>query len=88
MRDAKIVTPAAANQRVKALRAMLGWANEADETTINSTIGVKKLKYQSDGHYTWTEEEIEQFYKRHAHGTRRCEKAPNNDPLLPISSAA
>jgi integrase/recombinase XerD len=70
IRDAKMATPAAANQRVKALRAMFGWANEADETTINPTLGVKKLKYVSDGHHTWTTNEIEQFYQRHPRGTQ------------------
>jgi hypothetical protein len=31
IRDAKIDTPAAANQRLKALRTMFSWANEAEE---------------------------------------------------------
>jgi integrase/recombinase XerD len=70
IRDAKAETPAAANQRVKALRALFSWANEAEETTVNPTIGVKKLKYRSDGHHTWTDEEILQFYKRHPLGTQ------------------
>jgi integrase/recombinase XerD len=70
IRDAKIETPAAANQRVKALRAMFSWANEAEETTVNPTIGVKKLKYVSAGHHTWSAEEIEQFNERHPIGTQ------------------
>jgi integrase len=70
IRDAKIETPAAANQRVKALRAMFSWANEAEETSVNPTIGVKKLKYVSAGHHTWTTEEIEQFNERHPIGTQ------------------
>jgi integrase/recombinase XerD len=70
IRDAKIETPAAANQRVKALRAMFSWANEAEETTVNPTIGVKKLKYVSAGHHTWTAEEIERFNERHPIGTQ------------------
>jgi integrase len=70
MRDAKAATPAAANQLVKALRALFSWANEAEETTINPTIGVKKLKYRSDGHHTWTDGEIGQFYKRHPLGSQ------------------
>jgi integrase/recombinase XerD len=57
-----------ANQLLKALRALFNWANEAEETTVNPTIGVKKLKYRSDGHHTWTDEEIQQFYKRHPLG--------------------
>jgi integrase/recombinase XerD len=70
IRDAKIETPAAANQRVKALRALFSWANEAEETTVNPTLGVKKIRYHSDGHHTWTPAEIEQFYDRHPVGTQ------------------
>jgi integrase/recombinase XerD len=70
IRDAKIKTPAAANQRVKALRAMFSWANEAEQTSVNPTVGVKKLKYATDGHHTWTREEIEQFRERHVPGTQ------------------
>lgn len=70
LRDAKVATPAAANQLVKALRALFSWANEAEETTVNPTVGVKKLKYQSDGHHTWTDDEIQQFYKRHPLGSK------------------
>jgi integrase len=70
LRDAKAATPAAANQLVKALRALFSWANEAEETTVNPTIGVKKIKYRSDGHHTWTDDEIQQFYKRHPLGSK------------------
>jgi integrase/recombinase XerD len=70
MRDAKSATPAAANQLVKALRALFSWANEVEQATVNPTLGVKKLKYQSDGHHTWTEEEIQKFYERHPLGSQ------------------
>jgi integrase/recombinase XerD len=70
LRDAKIETPAAANQLVKALCALFSWANEAEETTVNPTIGVKKLKYRSEGHHTWADEEIQQYYERHPLGTK------------------
>lgn len=70
LRDAKAATPAAANQRVKALRALFSWANEAEETRVNPTIGVKKLKYRSEGHHTWTEDEIQKFYNRHPLGSQ------------------
>jgi site-specific recombinase XerD len=70
MRDAKSATPAAANQLLKALRALFSWANEAEETTVNPMIGIKKLKYRSDGHHTWTNEEMQQFYKRHPLGSQ------------------
>jgi integrase/recombinase XerD len=70
IRDAKMEMPAAANQRIKGLRALFNWANEAEETTLNPTIGVKKLKYQSDGHHSWTDEEIQQYYERHPIGSQ------------------
>jgi integrase/recombinase XerD len=70
LRDAKVETKAAANQLIKALRALFSWANEAEETMVNPTIGVKKLKYRSDGHHTWTNEEIQMYYGRHALGSQ------------------
>lgn len=53
---------------MKALRALFSRANQAEETTVNPTIGV--LKYRSDGHHTWTDEEIRQFYERHPLGSQ------------------
>jgi integrase/recombinase XerD len=70
LRDAKAATPAAANQLLKALRALFSWANEADETTVNPMIGVKKLKYRSSGHHTWTDDELQKFYDRHPLGSQ------------------
>jgi integrase len=70
LRDELLTTPAAANQRLKALRALFNWANEADETTVNPTLGVKRLKYATDGHHTWTDAEIAQYRKRHPVGTK------------------
>lgn len=61
---------AAANQRMKALRAMFGWANEEEVTSVNPTLGVKNVKYLSAGHHTWTEDEVAQFYVRHPLGTK------------------
>lgn len=63
-------TRAAANQRMKALRAMFGWANEEEVTSVNPTLGVKNVKYLSTGHHTWTEDEVAQFYGRHPIGTK------------------
>lgn len=70
LRDELLATPAAANQRLKALRALFNWANEAEETTVNPTLGVKRIDYSSDGHHTWTEAEIAQYQKRHPVGTK------------------
>jgi len=70
LRDELRETPAAANQRLKSLRALFNWANEADETTVNPTLGVKRIKYASDGHHTWTDAEIAQYQERHPVGTK------------------
>ncbi|MGB3448738.1 MAG: tyrosine-type recombinase/integrase [Xanthobacteraceae bacterium] len=70
LRDELLSTPAAANQRLKALRALFSWGNENDETTVNPVLGVKRLKYASEGHHSWTDAEIAQYQKRHPVGTK------------------
>jgi len=70
IRDELANTPAAANHRLKALRALFAWAVEEDEAPHNPTLGVKKIKYASEGHHSWTVEEIEQYKKRHRLGTK------------------
>ena len=70
IRNEKSQFPAAANMRMKAMRAMFAWANEEEETSCNPTLGVKNIKYVSRGHHTWTEEEIAQYYERHPLGTK------------------
>lgn len=70
IRDEKRETPAAANQRLKALRALFSWGNEAEETTVNPTLGVKSIRYASTGHHTWTPDEIAQYQAKHAVGTQ------------------
>lgn len=63
-------TPAAANGRMKALRAMFGWANEEEIYDRNPTLGVKNIRYTTKGHHSWTPEEMEQYYRRHPLGTK------------------
>jgi integrase/recombinase XerD len=65
-------TRAAANGRMKAMRAMFTWANEEEEFEGNPTIGVKNVKYKEKGHHTWTDDEIAQYYQRHQRGTLAC----------------
>jgi len=38
------------------------WANEAEETTVSPTLGVKRIKHVTDGHHTWTDAEIAQYH--------------------------
>jgi integrase/recombinase XerD len=70
LRDELQATPAAANQRIKALRALFSWANERDETTVNPTLGVKRIRYAKKGHHTWTAAECAQYEARHPIGTK------------------
>ena len=70
LRDEKTEHPAAANQRLKVLRALFRWAIEEDEATHDPTRDVKKIKYAVNGHHTWTSEEIEIYKTRHPLGTK------------------
>jgi integrase len=70
IRNEKDEKPAAANMRMKALRAMFSWANEEEITSVNPTIGVKNIKYVSKPHHAWTEEEFGQFYAHHPLGSK------------------
>jgi len=69
-RDAKAETPEAANGLVKALRQVFGWAVEAEEADRNPAKDVAYLKTGSQGHHSWTLEEVEQYEEAHPIGTR------------------
>ncbi|WP_068318996.1 tyrosine-type recombinase/integrase [Polycladidibacter hongkongensis] len=72
-RDKRAHTPSAANNFLKHLSAMYRWAieNEAiTSVTTNPTRDVPRLKIKSEGHHTWTPEEIEQYRARWPLGTR------------------
>lgn len=70
LRDELVGFPAAANKRLKSLKALFAWATEEEEATHNPTVDVKKIKYATSGHHTWTVAEIEQFKQRHPLGTK------------------
>jgi integrase len=70
MRDRKKETPGAANNRVRALRVVLGWAVENDLAKSNVAKDVKPLKYQKEGFHSWTQEEVAQFEARHPLGSK------------------
>lgn len=69
IRDERPEQPAAGNTRLKALRAMFRWAVEEDEAPHDPTLGVRKIRYVTKGHHSWTQEEIEQYKRRHKRGT-------------------
>src|SRR5262249_38962540 len=63
-------TPAAANNLVKAAKALFRWALSVDEVQSNPARDVELLRYKTNGHHTWTLEEIEQYERRHPIGTK------------------
>lgn len=70
IRDEKVATPEAANSRVKALRQLFAWANEAGIATTNPAREVPYLASASDGFHTWTIEEVQAFEAAHPIGTK------------------
>ena len=72
MRDRKKGKPGAANNRVKWLRAMLGWACEERSIWVktNPAAAVKAADYERKTFHTWTREEFLQFEARHPLGSK------------------
>src|SRR6476659_10184358 len=64
--------PSMANQRMKAMRAMFAWANKEEVFHRNPTLGVENLEEFTEGHHTWIDEELEQYYARHPLGSQAC----------------
>lgn len=71
LRDRKAKKPGAANNRLKYLSAMYGWAIEAAiVNTTNPARDIKPIKYASEGFAPWSVEDVEKFEKRHPIGTK------------------
>ena len=70
LRDRKADVPFAANKRVKVIRYLLKWAIEAEQVGTNPASDVTLLRTPSEGHHTWTLQELEQFESRHPIGTK------------------
>jgi hypothetical protein len=68
-RDARSATPAQAVVFVKAMRALFKWAVDAQIVETNPATGIVATDPKTDGHHSWTAEEIEAFRKRHPLGT-------------------
>lgn len=62
--------PAAANQLLKMIRLLMRHAVDAGFRKDNPAIGVRKLKMESGGFRTWSEDEIATFYAKFPLGTR------------------
>ncbi len=57
----KIETPAAANSFLRYIRMICDYAVERRWITTNPAIGIKKIKYDTDGFHTWSESEIARY---------------------------
>jgi integrase len=67
--DNRVSTPAAANNLLRMLRMLMQYAVTTGMRADNPTLGVKPIKYASQGFYTWSEEDIAKFEARHPVGT-------------------
>jgi integrase len=72
-RDRRRDQPHAANNFLKAMRGLFGWALAADYVTADPTLGVKLLSGNNDdsGFHAWTEEELARFEAQWPLGTRQ-----------------
>jgi integrase len=62
--------PHAARNWVKAVRGLMQFCIAEEMIREDPTLGVKVRTPRSDGHHTWTEEEIAQFEAAHPLGTK------------------
>ena len=69
MRDAKVSTPEAANGLLKALRQLFKFATESELVGDNPTRDIAYLRSSSQGHHSWTLEEVAQFESVHEVGS-------------------
>jgi integrase len=67
---AKANTPEAANHLLKVLRGVLAFAVDQNLLAVNPAVGVKKYRTKSDGHHSWSDDEVAQFQARHPAGTK------------------
>jgi hypothetical protein len=63
-------TPFAANDFLKAMKALFGWAKNARHVETDPAKGVEGFPHKTEGFHVWTEEEIGKFETRWAIGTR------------------
>lgn len=68
--DAMAATPAAANNMLKVLRAVMRFAVDRGLVRTDPTTGVRMLRYRSEGFHTWTEAEVAAFEAKWPVGTK------------------
>jgi integrase len=70
IRDERADAAGAANDRLKALRAVYKLAVDDDLMETNPAMMVPYIRVPSDGFHTWTEAEVLQYRKHHPLGTK------------------
>ena len=68
-RDTFASTPGAADNLVKAVRAMYAWALERHICDANPATGIGKINLQSNGAIPWTVDDLNAYRKIHHEGT-------------------
>ena len=72
-RDRRRDRPHAANNFLKAMRGLFGWALLRKHVEVDPTVGIKLLagKNEEEGFHAWTEDELARFETRWPLGTRQ-----------------
>ncbi len=60
-RESRATTPAAANNYLKAMRALFSWAHDVKLLKVNPAKDVKFIANRTDGHEPWTIEDVEAY---------------------------
>lgn len=70
LRDRRAEKPGSANNRLKYLSALFGWAVNRGILRANVARDVKPVRYTSSGFHSWTPTEVIQFEDRHPIGSK------------------
>lgn len=70
LRDRKADKPEAANHRLKVLRQVFAWACETERMSTNPARDVKPIRHVTEGHHTWTIEEVRAYLAVHPAGSK------------------
>jgi integrase/recombinase XerD len=70
LRDERAEHPGAANNRLKAIRALFRWAVEADEASHDPARDVHLIRYVTSGHHSWSLAEVAAFEEKFPVGTK------------------
>lgn len=68
--DRRAKTPHGANNFLVAMSVLFKWAMSNDMVETNPCDGVARRRDKIKGHHVWTLEEVEQFRRKHAIGTK------------------